>query len=429
MASTSLREATLCRLDAFLKEVNRLLGSEFPYDAPRVALERIKEQFMIMRTELSAADATDEHSVRLLCLRCGPPLFLYLKLLGFLLRATNVRNAFEVYGPLARLAERILGGGGSQVPPTLVLSSEWEYSPSVVYRIEYLPGFVLIGLPACETGNPLLMPLAGHEIGHAWWWATHMPPPELTQAMDDAIGEAVLTRWDRLKAELGGSFNAQRPSDPIGVPAEVAVVSKWVDRQAQETFCDLLGVRLFGRAFLKAFAYLLAPGTGFQRSERYPPLKARARYIAEAARHFAGEDTTLSPDPDYESLFDAEHPPDGWSGADKLKLEIADTALDTIVDRLRLMVGELFNKSGIGGIRSGEVERILDRFRLGVPCEDVTNLAEILDAAWLAFETADLWQGTKLTEKRGRVDMLYDLVLKNVELYEYEQLRGSSNAT
>ena len=35
----------------------------------------------------------------------------------------------------------------------------------------------------------------------------------------------------------------------------------WCLRQAEESFCDFIGVRLFHLSYLDAFAYLLSPGT------------------------------------------------------------------------------------------------------------------------------------------------------------------------
>lgn len=38
-----------------------------------------------------------------------------------------------------------------------------------IFSFTDLPNFVLIGFPAPESGNPLLIPLAGHELGHTVW--------------------------------------------------------------------------------------------------------------------------------------------------------------------------------------------------------------------------------------------------------------------
>ena len=86
----------------------------------------------------------------------------YTPILGFILRSTNIRNAFEARGPLVRLAQKLLSKNTK-----LIVSSEWQYSPFVHPPIQDLKNFVLIGLPAPESSNPLIIPLAGHELGHA----------------------------------------------------------------------------------------------------------------------------------------------------------------------------------------------------------------------------------------------------------------------
>jgi hypothetical protein len=76
-----------------------------------------------------------------------------------------VRNSFEAYDPLRELAHKLL-----DYKPAIILSSEWEFSPFTYPAIsDDLPDFVFIGLPACEAGNALVLPLAGHELGHSIW--------------------------------------------------------------------------------------------------------------------------------------------------------------------------------------------------------------------------------------------------------------------
>jgi hypothetical protein len=105
-------------------------------------------------------------------------LFVAMPLAGFLVRSTNVRNAFELYRPLLRLARDLLEPTVTpdQRRTRLVLSSEWEYSPLSYSELPDLPGVVLIGLPAPESSNPLLVPLAGHELGHSPRWTLQNRP-------------------------------------------------------------------------------------------------------------------------------------------------------------------------------------------------------------------------------------------------------------
>src|ERR1700730_11572531 len=54
-------------------------------------------------------------------------------------------------------------------------------------------------------------------------------------------------------------------------------------RQLEEVFCDLLGVYVFGQAFLYSFRYLIAPSLGHVRSVYYPRALSRAEYMQNAA--------------------------------------------------------------------------------------------------------------------------------------------------
>ena len=136
-------------------------------------------------------DSSNPEVVKQQCALGLRALFIYLPLSGFILRSTNNRNAFEVHGPLLRLAGSILEPGviKKDFKTRLLLSSEWDYSP-LLALYPALPDFVLIGLPAPESANPLLLPLAGHELGHLVW----MKQPrlaDLKQKTSQAIIEAI----------------------------------------------------------------------------------------------------------------------------------------------------------------------------------------------------------------------------------------------
>jgi len=151
------------RLVAFNEELARLERAEFPYPAAEAALRKINDVFAAHAEMLDMLGAdSDLNTVNQVCQQQLTDLWDYLPFLGFILRSTNVRNAFEIYTPLERLAWRVLGPDAQ-----LLLSSEWDYSPFVYTQDPLLPGFVFIGIPAHESSNPLVAPLAGHEMGHA----------------------------------------------------------------------------------------------------------------------------------------------------------------------------------------------------------------------------------------------------------------------
>ena len=152
------------RYDAAISEINRLKNSEFPYDQIREALAALEGLFTRQVGSLQKLKPSSSPSIaKNSCGQTLAYLFDYTPFLGFIVRATNVRNAFEVYSPALRLAKQLLG------PDTkLLLSSEWDYSPFILMTQEF-PNFVLIGVPAFESSNPLIMSLAGHELGHNAW--------------------------------------------------------------------------------------------------------------------------------------------------------------------------------------------------------------------------------------------------------------------
>ena len=185
------------RLRAFLDEIQRLKGSEFPYPHSEHALQLIEASFSDYLAQLQKlGDGSNPATVRAACAAELTGLFEYLPFLGFILRSTNPRNAFEVYGPLLRLAREV-------VKPNikLIISSEWDYSPLTYLGITHLPDYVLIGLPAHESGNPLLLPLAGHELGHSIWATIDLSSKYAAQ-IDTKVVADIRKRW----SEYNGLF-------------------------------------------------------------------------------------------------------------------------------------------------------------------------------------------------------------------------------
>src|SRR5579872_782473 len=187
------------RYAAVLEEVERLKQAEFPYSHSRDALVELERVF---QSQLDALNRLTPKSSPMVaknaCSQSLYSLFLYTPLLGFILRSTNVRNAFELYAPLLRLSRKILG------PSTkLLLSSEWDYSPFIFLPTADLPEFVLIGLPAQESSNPLLISLAGHELGHKVW-----QQQKLSARFDAQIRKALVTA---LENQFWSEYHALYP--------------------------------------------------------------------------------------------------------------------------------------------------------------------------------------------------------------------------
>jgi hypothetical protein len=193
-----LLEYTQQRLRSFIAEIDRLSEIDFPYAHSKAALLDLKQYFGDRATALNRLDAgSDRAIVRQHCTLVLRDFFNYLPLLGFVLRSTNVRNAFETFRPLLRMARQVLEPDTKEESRStkLLISSEWDYSPLTYPTIPNLPGFVFIGFPAPESGNPLVIPLAGHELGHAVWIREHLAN-KYRPLISKAVVEAVQRRWD-----------------------------------------------------------------------------------------------------------------------------------------------------------------------------------------------------------------------------------------
>jgi hypothetical protein len=255
----SLLETARKRVQAVLDEIKRITQYEFPYKGSEQALKKVEQVFNARLASLNALnDQSDLGLIRQTCSLGLRDVAVYLPLLGFIIRSTNVRNSFEVFRPLLRMARAVLEPATpkDQQQTQLIVSSEWEYSPFVFREIPGLLGFVLIGLPAAESPNPLLIPLAGHELGHSVWASNNSGVrAALRPAVIGQILAVIRGRW--------GEYQTAFPHIPITqaeLDQDLAAIASWQPafswalEQTEETFCDCLGIRLFGTSYLEAFA-------------------------------------------------------------------------------------------------------------------------------------------------------------------------------
>lgn len=400
------------RLLALKGEISRLQKSEFPYSYSLEALTLLEKVVRQAIKNLAFLDP-GKHDPKILKDKCAHALTLInncLPLLGFILRSTNVRISFEVFSPLHRLARTVLGDD-----VRLILSSEWLYSPHIYPEIRALPGFVLIGFPAHESGNPLLIPLAGHELGHhVWPKIKDNILPEIS--IREQLATIIKSQWADFKGPL--ELLDKSPDNltewlffhPIS-----SMVSNWVSRQCEETFCDFFALGIFGKSYLYAFAYLLSPKFNCPRSVNYPNMKVRAQNLVTAAGKLGIEVPS-----GYSDMFEDLPIPDNLSKENRfLLLNLADKALEDFIPKLINAAKDKIKKLSAAKA-SKDSERIFKRFENAVPAENCKNITDILNAAWRAYENEDFWKKVKqLRKKKDKV--LKNLVLKTFEVFEYEQ--------
>ncbi len=416
---------TIKKIEAFLEEISKLKKSEFAYLDSQKALQLLESSFIKDLESLNSFSAeTDKEAIVAKCTVVLRNLFIYLPVLGFILRSTNIRNAFEVYGPLFRIAKDLLEPRVSREErkTRLILSSEWNYSPYVYrYRgLKELLDFVLIGLPAPESSNPFLIPLSGHELGHVLW-SKNRVNNLVKKQIDDLIVNIILNKWGEYVEIFEG------PDEP---PEDISNFLFFIEHyriireisycQIEETFADFVGLYLFGVSFLHAHAYLLSPKAGETRSTRYPNTLTRVHNLLDAAKNYEIET------PDNYLLMFADSTLPTMDKGSRFLLNISDNVLSEMIPGLISTVKSIVDDSDVILPSCREEERIYNRIRKDiVPAEEAATLADILNGAWLAFNDLDLWREfPHIREKKDA--SLKELILKNIEVFEIEQL-GKQN--
>lgn len=403
-------EAVLTQVRHVLGLVDELDRSEFPYDHSHQALGLLRQLFLDHERGLAEALETVWLSDEIRDLRvplAAQDISLLFPFLGFILRSTNVRNAFEAWGPLWRLSRSVLGD-----ETRLLLSSEWEFSPYTFVGCSELPGFVLIGFPASESDGPFLLPLAGHELGHNVWSVRGLKDRVLPK-LNNGIIEAIVQDWDSYK----GLFAGYGPDDIREGRLAWQFwqdAAEWAKRQACEMFCDFFGLRIFGESFLHAYGYLLAPQREGFRPCEYPNSCERASALASAAETYG----VSVPDGFADVFADLDDPTDDDLRI-QLLLKAADHGRRNVQSVLVNLADEEASQAGLLLPSEAEVAACVDAFRIMTPAQGSSGLSAVLNAGWRALLTKDFFPGSWPEDKR--TELLSDLVLKSLEILEIEQ--------
>jgi len=405
-AVLSILEAVRSQVSAVLRTIGEMEQLEFPYQHSRDGVIAIRNVFKDLWENLDTlTDKNDVKTVDNVCATAFQAVQHSLDILGFLLRSTNVRNAFEVYGPLLRIARKTLGDDTK-----LIVSSEWNFSPFTFIGYEHLPGFVLIGLPASESANPFLVPLAGHELGHSLW-STFGVDVEFRQKVQQLVLTEIRAQSVDFAANFPGVDITELETTLFGqrtwTPAR-----DWALRQAEEMFCDFVGLRVFGESYLHAFAYLLAPWREGLRSPLYPDNRDRAKIIADVAK-----DSGLAVPDGFVVMFGKLRPPQ--DGPTCFLLSVADGVRNKIMNDLADRTKSIIDPSQVPERSLSGVERCLRRFSLQTPAQGTTGLGDILNAAWQARLEKNFFKNAEIEKQRDH--LLTEIVLKSIEILEIEE--------
>ena len=408
---------TLLCLANFQEEILRLKEAEFPYSHSKQALDRIEDLVKSYIERLRKLSKASPLILKQQCAIATAKIWEFLPILGFIIRSTNIRNSFEVYGPVLRMARSLLEPGiplGSH-KTKLLLSSEWLYSPFIYREFKELSDFVLIGLPAHESGNPLLIPLSGHEFGHRLW-VIQKHRDTLRLAVEQEVISIITARWTEYTQAfpLLGVTPTDLQTNLFAIESYGNSI-EWALKQLEETFCDFVGLMLFGKSYLFAYAYVASPLSLGVRSPRYPNSIARIQNLLQIASIL-----NITMPPDFLSSFQ-DAPASNLSPGEKFQLKVADETAANLVSIIQSKAQLYITAVKLQLPPSAEEDVIVKRFRHAVPAENISNWVSILNAGWTVYEDGDFWKMyPSLYENKNRV--LKELMLKNIEIFEIEQI-------
>ncbi|MBY5533634.1 hypothetical protein HFO58_10715 [Rhizobium leguminosarum] len=399
-----VEQNSLWKLKALIEQIDQLLLSDFPHDDTRLALQLIREQLAPQEERIkSAVVRKREDFIIAACETVNLRIYDYLPILGFLLRSTNVRNSFESYDALVQIASSLIDN------PKVVMSSEWDFSPlTYPMTLPGLPDFVLLGMPTSESGNALILPLAGHELGHSLWEEGKLAESVANETIKYIVASA--SDFKRAYSDYSNAtITPQLLEQDMFLNGLISEVVKQVVSQIEELFCDAVGVSLFGASFVQAFHYLLAPGMGGDmRNPRYPKLSTRAYCI----ENFGGVDLNAIGLEDFSKEFPDTGAPGGLRDAFVYKM-VDDLALAEAPQAYRNALDLLIKKAGHHLPTAEGEEEVYKMFAHEIPSGHPTSLADILNAGWRFVRE----KGDSLED----FEPISELMLKSIEVLEYRR--------
>jgi hypothetical protein len=441
-----------------LRELEEVRDHDFAYPDVYKAIDIIEKKIADHVDKLKPPFPNRRDLKAAICLEALADAHVYLPFLGVIVRSAAVRNAFEMYGPIRTMVQKLfapINTGAEAVPLTLntdvrlILSSGWDYTSLTFRRDPLLSDFIFLILPSSEASNPLLIPLAGHEFGHAVWEREGLGEPD---AIPDQLS-IELTKYVQSHSSDFPDSTSLQSLKPEEAREQLETDSKYkfyyseacrrLTRQAEELFCDFVGLYLFGESFVHAFTYFLSPDFPLERSLKYPTVKTRIDQLFVASQQFEQHWNNGNYDLPADIIDEFEEKPSAiyvhspkqqsvepnpWQNAVDY---VAEHSVSTLVGKII----EFGNRQGWQSLRTFSTTKrneIRDKaFYWAVPAEHCESLPNILNAAWDVERSQNFWDHLTTLysipeEQRNdwRRDVLRELVLKNIEVLEYDDITG-----
>ena len=394
------------KLDAIFEQINSIINSDVPFENAPPALRTMKDVLERMQERLiNSVNLGKGNLIDSAIININLKILQFLPIIGFILRSTNTRNAFELFDPLQDLSQSFLTKDSR-----ILLSSEWDYIPFVYPQtVKDLPTFTFIGLPASECSNLLIFPLTGHELAHSIWGSLGLENDfyaDLLSRVKQHFDKNELKKIDpTYKDDI---FASTAESEIIGEAFELAIA------HCEEIFCDLFGLALFRESYIKAFYYVLSPGVGSKQEPHYPTNERRAEILAyQSEKRLNIRSKTHSGDRLTQNAPQ-------WSKRTALAVQTAERALQGFDDRIWERVVEIVERSKIHRPSDEGAQAVLKNFRLNVPHKSPKCLGNITNACWLRFEETT-GAGVSFEEARENLIRINEMGLKTVEVLEFHR--------
>jgi hypothetical protein len=406
-------DQTKRKVEGVLRTIEGLRSIDYPFADPAKVLSLIQDVFVRLHQDFSGIDVAEPGTVKTLCRRALEEIENYLPILGFIERSADLEAPVELHGPVLRITKRAIEDEEAR----LVIFSEWDYSPFTYLFPELAKsGVVLVGMPRSESHNALIAPLAGHELAHNVWRRGTLGAHFAKRAREEII-KAMQADWatwkDALKLDTPDKLTDLAGSVYIEWPLT------WTVRQAEESFCDLIGLLIFREAYLYAFRYLLAPGESTRRTFNYPALRDRASFHATAASKsgiFVPEEYVESFEA---STIEAE-------GTRLRYAKLADRTCALLHKELIDSAIQIVTERKLSSYNATEVQRAKNSLRMAVPVTGISGIENVMVAAWELFtEGHQGLAGNPAIKQAQSSEVLNELLLKSLEIHEIERRLAS----
>jgi hypothetical protein len=396
---------------AFVRQIDALLLSDFPHPASESALTLIRAFFDEQIARLQRASASsDAKLIESACTTINQRIYSYLPILGFLLRSTNTRNNFEAYYAFVEIAKALIGPNAN-----VIFSSEWDFSP-ITYpmNVSVLPDYVLLGMPSTESANALILPLAGHELGHSVWRNEELENKFADKVQDEARAY-LKNNWSKFITAFPEHASIPATDEELSnnmfLNFIISNIMQLALSQIEETFCDGVGVHLFGQSYALAFHCLLAPSLGGDRSPEYPKMEDRANFIAT----LGNIDVTKHGFKNFKSEFSERI--SKLPSRDAFTSEVADAIAVSMAKTMYTEAESVIQlKAKSFAAEPSAQPGIVVKFEKGVPAREPRSLPDIVNAGWKYFQA----EAPNFKEdERELIEWVSELILKSIEVLEF----------